>query len=103
MAKPKFDTIVQAVRYDDEGKILWVRAFKRQGAIWSDHVLLDRQALLEQLISGKHVVTGERIPYYGATFETSLQLKLVEKNNQEIIIAGETQADKDYLEGIPII
>jgi hypothetical protein len=103
MAKTKYDTVVQAVRYDDDGRVLWVRAFQRLGSIWSDHVLLDRKTLVEQLNSGKKVVIGERIPFYGATFETSSQVKLVKKESQEIIISGDVQADVDCLQGIPII
>ena len=103
MAKPKIDTVVQAVRYDDHGLILWVRAFKRLGSIWSDYILMDREALVEQLNSGKRVVAGERIPFYGATFETSSQIKLVKKHDQEIIISGDVLAENDCLQGIPII
>jgi hypothetical protein len=103
MAKAKYDTVIQAVRYDEDGRILWVRAFKRLGPIWSDRILLDREALVEQLISGKQVVAGERILNYGARFEISSQVKLVKKNSEEIIIAGDNQAEKDSLQGVPLI
>ena len=103
MAKPKYDGVVQAVRYDDMGRVLWVRAFLRRGPAWSDYVILERSELIEQLNSGKRIVIGQRVPYLGGTFETSSSVKLVEQNGQEFIFAGDSQADRDYLEGIPII
>lgn len=103
MAKPKFDGVVQAVRYDDRGQVLWVRAFLRRGPAWSDYVILERSELIEQLNSGKRIVIGQRVPYLGGTFETSSSVELVEKNGQEFIFSGDTQADRDCLQGVPII
>lgn len=103
MAKPKYDGVVQAVRYDDQGQVLWVRAFLRRGQIWSDHIMLDRNELIEQIKSGKQIVVGERIPLLGATFETTVPIKVVKTNNHEVLISGDTQANSDSLEGVPLI
>lgn len=103
MAKPKYDGVVQAVRYDDQGQVLWVRAFLRRGQIWSDHIMLERDALIEQIKSGKQIVVGKRIPYLGATFETTEPIKLVKTNSHEVIVSGDTQAKSDLLEGVPLI
>lgn len=103
MAKPQYDGVVQAVRYDDEGQVLWVRAFLRRGPIWSDHIQLDRNDLIEKINSGMKIMTGERLPYYGITFETSMPVKVVKANNHEILIAGDVQGDTDCLEGVPLI
>jgi len=103
MAKPKFDGVVQAVRYDDQGQVLWVRAFLRRGPIWSDHIQLDRNDLIAILKSGMQIMTGERISYYGSTFETFKPVKVVKVNSHEILIAGDVRADTDCLEGVPLI
>lgn len=103
MAKPKYDGVVQAVRYDDQGQVLWVRAFLRRGQIWSDHIMLERNELIEQIKSGKQIVVGERIPLLGATFETTVPIKVVKTNSHEVLISGDTQANSDSLEGVPLI
>jgi hypothetical protein len=103
MAKPKFDGVVQAVRYDDDGHILWVRAFLRRGPIWSDHVMLERGELIAELKSGRRIVAGERIPFYGSTFETTAPIELIERNSHEVIISGDVQTETDCLEGVPLI
>ena len=103
MAKPKYDGVVQAVRYDDQGQVLWVRAFLRRGHIWSDHIMLKRNALIEQIKSGKRIVVGDRIPLLGATFETTVPVQVVKVNSHEILISGDTQAKSDSLEGVPLI
>lgn len=103
MAKPKFDGVVQAVRYDDEGKVLWVRAFLRRGPIWSDHIQLNRSELIEKINSGMKLMTGERLPYYGGTFETFKPVKVVQLNSHELLVAGDVQGESDFLEGVPLI
>lgn len=103
MAKPKFDGVVQAVHYDDDGQVLWVRAFLRRGPAWSDYVLLDREELIRQLNSGKRIVIGKRVPFLGGTFETSSPVELVEHNGHKFLVSGDAQADRDYLQGVPII
>jgi hypothetical protein len=103
MAKPKYDGVVQAVRYDDKGNVLWVRAFLRRGPIWSDHIQLDRNDLIDKINSGMTIMTGERLPYYGSTFETSTPVKVVKINSHEILIAGDVQGESDCLEGVPLI
>jgi len=58
MARTKYDGIVQAVRYGEDGQILWVAAFLRRGPTWSDSLLIDRKALVDKLKSGKQFVIG---------------------------------------------
>ena len=103
MAKPKFDGVIQAVRYDDQGQILWVRGFLRRGPIWSDHVQLDRQELLDKINAGLLLMTGERILYFGSTFETTNPVKIVKVDQKEILVAGDEGAKTDSLEGVPLI
>ena len=103
MAKPKYDGVVQAVRYDDEGQVVWVRAFLRRGPAWSDYILLDRGELIEQLNAGKRIVIGQRVPFLGGTFETTSAVELVEQDGKEFLSAGDTQIDRDCLQGVPLI
>ena len=103
MARTKYDGIVQAVRYDEDGQILWVRAFLRRGPTWSDSVLMDRQALVDKLKSGKQFVIGKRVELMASTFETSFPIRLITENGQEILVAGESSGEKDCLEGAPLV
>ena len=103
MARTKYDGIVQAVRYDEDGQILWVRAFLRRGPTWSDSVLMERQALVDKLKSGKQFVIGKRVELMASTFETSFPIRLITENGQEILVAGESSGEKDCLEGAPLV
>jgi hypothetical protein len=103
MAKPKYDGVIEAVHYDDQGQVSWVRGFLRRGPIWSDYVRLDRQELIDKINSGMRLMTGERIHYYGGTFETSDQLKVIKVNQHEILVAGDNGAKSDDLRGVPLI
>lgn len=103
MAKIDYDGVVQAVRYDDQGQVLWVRAFLRRGPVWSDHILLTRDDLVEKINSGLRFFTGERIPYCGGTFNTAYAINLIKVNSHDVLVAGVIQADTDCLEGVPLI
>lgn len=103
MAKPRYDGVVQAVRYDDQGQVLWVRAFLRRGQVWSDQMVLKRSALIEQIKSGKRIVVGQRTRFSGATFETTDPVTVVNVNSHEILITGDTKAKTDSLPDVPLI
>ena len=103
MAKVDYDGVVQAVHYDDQGQIMWVRAFLRRGAIWSDYIQIERADLVDKINSGLRFRTGERLPYLGGTFETKFPVELVKVNNHEVLVAGDGQAKNDSLEGVPLI
>jgi hypothetical protein len=103
MAKAKFDGIVEAVRYNPDGKVKWVRAYLRRGQTFSDIVLLDRQMLAEQLKSGKRIMAGKRIPLQASTFEVTKPLRLIQQDTQEVLVTGDMTANKDCLEGVPVI
>ncbi len=103
MAKPKFDGVVEAVHYKPDGRVAWVRAYLRRGPTYSDWLLLDRQALIERLKSGKRFVVGRRVLLKASTFEVTKPLQVLQKNGQEILVVGEVQADQDCLEGVPVL
>jgi hypothetical protein len=103
MAKPKFDGIVEAVRYNPDGKVKWVRAYLRRGQTFSDIVLLDRQALADQLKSGKRIMAGRRIPLQASTFEVTKPLRLIQQDQRDVLVTGELTSSQDCLEGVPVI
>ena len=103
MAQIKYDGIIQTVRYNDEGRIEWVRAFLRRGPTWSDYIILDRDTLISQIKSGKRFAAGKRIPQLGTTFEISAPVRLYQTDGQDVLVTGDIQANQDHLEGVPLI
>jgi hypothetical protein len=103
MAKPKIDGVIEAVRYNPDGQIKWVRAYLRRGPTYSDHILLDRQALIEQLKSGKQFMAGARVEQMASTFQLGKSIRLQQNNGQEVLVTSETQSNQDRLDGVPIL
>jgi hypothetical protein len=103
MAKIKYDGVVEAARYGPDGNILWVRAYLRRGATFSDHQMLDRLTLIESLKSGKKFMTGKRIPLLAGTFKVEQPVRLLEKNGKQVLVTGDLSADQDRLESVPVI
>jgi hypothetical protein len=101
MAGIKFDGVIEAVRYTPEGAIGLVRAYERRGATFSDHVLLDRNTLVERLKKGKKFAIGRRTKQLASTFETSKKVRLAGGKGHEVITTSE-KAERDLLEEVPI-
>jgi hypothetical protein len=97
MAKEKIDGVVEAVHYTPEGQVDWVRVYERRGPTFSDRVLLDRSSLIKRLKDRKRFVIGQRKTLWASTFETTSALQLVRKSGREIIVSGESTADRDSL------
>jgi hypothetical protein len=95
----KFDGVIEAVRYKS-GKIDVVRAYERRGATFSDHVLLSRKTLMERIQQGKRFVIGQRQEFMASTFEVSKPVKLVGRDDKQIITTRD-QSERDELEGVP--
>lgn len=103
MAKNKYDGVVEAVHFQPDGQIDWVRAYERRGPIFSDRVILNRDAFITRLKAGKKFLVGKRIPQLAGTFEVTDPVKLVSAGGREVLRVGDGQADKDSLEGVPVI
>jgi hypothetical protein len=103
MAEIKYDGIIQTVRYDNEGRIEWVRAFLRRGPTWSDYIILDRETMISQIKSGKRFAAGKRTPQMGTTFEITDPVRLYQADGQDVLVTGDIQANQDCLEGVPLI
>jgi hypothetical protein len=94
---------VEAVRYNPDGEIEWVRLFERHGATFSDSKIVDRKTLVERIKAGKRIVAGRRVPYLAGTFEVGASLRLLKSGEREILITDQAQASHDRLEGVPLI
>jgi hypothetical protein len=103
MSKKKVDGVVLAVHYNPDGQVAWARVYMRRGPTFSDRLMLNRQALIANLQSGKRYFIGERVPQMASTFKLMDPLHVVEKNGKQFLVTGPQDADRDRLEGIPVI
>lgn len=102
MAKQKYDGVIEAIHVDADGQLVTARIYECRGVINSDHILVEREALIKHLKDGQTILTGKRIPYMGANFETGEKLHVVTRQGKDFIIVGEGQADQDKLTGLPL-
>ncbi len=103
MAKKKVDGIIEAVHYGPEGDLRWARAYLRRGPTYTDRVMLDRQALIDQLKSGKALFTGKRIELQASTFEIDQPLRVIQTDGRDVLISGDISAIQDHLDRVPVI
>ena len=98
MANMKFDGLIEAVRYDSDGKIELVRAYERRGATFSDVILINRANLVTRLKNGQKFVTGSRKEFLGSTFNAGKSVKL----SGDVITTG-NNVTQDQLDEVPSI
>ncbi len=103
MGKIKYDGVVEAAHFRPDGQLDWVRVYERRGAVFSDRVLLYRDAFIRQLKAGKRYMVGERILNLGGMFTVTEPVHLFSQDGKQVIVVGEGQANKDELNGVPII
>ena len=103
MARSKYDGIVQAVHYNPQGQVDWVRVFLRRGPTWSDVILLNRQSLIDQISAGKKFMAGDRIPLLAGTFKVTKPIKILSKDQGKFLITGDLVSEKDCLDGVPLV
>jgi hypothetical protein len=103
MAKIKYDGVVEAVHYKPNGEVSWVRAYQRRGPTFSDHVLVKRDDLIQQIKSGKYYMVGQRVPLKASTFDINLPVKVIQSGGKDILVVGQNKSDVDQLDGVPII
>jgi hypothetical protein len=106
MTRPKYDGVIEAVRYSPDGKLMLARAYERRGPAFSDRVLLDREELLQRLDSGEKFVTGQRVPYMGGKFEVSAKVRLVRGNDDAVWLIDDKAdphgTERDLLKSAPL-
>jgi hypothetical protein len=98
----RFDVVIEAVRYNEDGSLKTARIYERRGPTWSDRLLISRQELLERLKKGQKVVIGSRKPYLASTFEVFGNVRLVNHNGREVLISGDGESQRDNLPQAPL-
>ena len=101
MARVKYDGVIEAVRYSPTGQIALVRAYERRWLVFSDCILLDRQALLDRLSQGKKYVTGQRKKLVANVFDTGKALHLP-AGPDPVITTKDQAGSQDFLANVPI-
>ena len=102
MAGKKYDGVIEAVRYAPDGRISTVRVYERHGPVFTDRLLLSREALVDRLKSGKVFVAGRRKPYLASTFDVFNRVRLLQNDGQEIVASENETADHDQLKDVPL-
>jgi hypothetical protein len=103
MSKINYDGVLETAHFKPDGQLDWVRVYVRRGAIFSDRILINRQAFIEQLKAGKRYRVGERILNMGGKFNVTQPVHLLQQDGNPVIVVGDARAAKDELTGVPII
>lgn len=103
MADKKFDGVIEAVHYQHDGQVDWVRAYLRRGAAWSDRMIISREDLIKKIKSGKRLMIGERVEFMAGTFTVSSPVQVLGQAGQEVLATVSTNSNHDCLEGVPVL
>lgn len=104
MAQKKFDIIIEAVRYSQDGSIQFARGYQRRGDTYSDIRLFSRDELIQALKNGKKIAAGKRQPFLATTFEIHDTISLSKGNDHPILLTGsQAKGSQDHLKGVPIL
>jgi hypothetical protein len=103
MAKINYDGVLEAAHFKPDGQLDMVRVYERRGAVFSDRVVLSREAFIRQLKAGKRYMVGERMLNLGSKFSITQPVHLILQDGRQMIIVGDGQIKTDELVGVPII
>jgi hypothetical protein len=103
MADQKYDGVVEAVHYAPDGQVDWVRTYLRRGPTWSDHIIMRRQDLINEIKAGRKMMLGRRVQYMAGTFEVSKSVKVGGADGQEYLFTSYSSNNRDHMEGVPVI
>ncbi len=103
MAAPRFDGVLEAVHYAPDGKVGWVRVYERRGPAFSDRIIIDRRTFIERIQAGRRYMVGERIPLMASSFKTSVPVQYRANGSDGVLVAGDGQAERDSLKGVPVV
>ena len=95
-AAKRLDIVVVAARYDPQGKLTVAQGFERRGQVWSDLILVDRDTLIRNLRSRRHVAVAAPTPVPG-DFEIVARVRLERRNEEETLTSNSAHADQDHL------
>ena len=98
----KADLVIVAARIDaSSGRLTQAQAYERRGAVWSDVLLLDREALLARLSSRRKVYSGAPNAEVPGDFIVRGEIRLQGADGRAWLALGTTRVDRDDL-GIPV-
>jgi hypothetical protein len=103
MAVPKYDGVLEAVHFAPNGKVDWVRVYERRGPAFSDRIVVRRKALIERIQAGRRYMVGERIPLMASSFDVSIPVRYIDNADGGALVTGDGQADRDTLQGVPVV
>lgn len=102
--KPEYDGVVDAVHYNPDGSVKWLRAYERRGPTFSDLILIPRDEMIARLKDGKVFVTGQRVAQLASTFEAYKRIRVVDGSSGEVLVSGEQGSpDQDLFPDVPVI
>jgi len=102
MTSPKYEIVVEAVRYLTDGQVDEVRVYERRGPAFSDRMLLKRNDLVQRMKAGQRVVAGERVKFMAGTFKAKMPVRLLKSPGGEVLVTTQRSSDRDDLQGIPL-
>lgn len=102
MAK-KYDAVIEAVHYTEDGRIGWVRVYEKMGLVFSDRLIWNRDRLVRRMKNGANIFAGKRITLMGNSFDLGEPLVLVERDGSSFVVIGNAPTEKDDLGSVPRI
>lgn len=103
MENVKSDYVIEAVHYQSDGWIDYVRLYERRGSSYSDCVLRKREKLVQILKSRKVVHTGRRISGLASTFQLDSQVKLDKSAKAMVLYNSDEIPHIDQLDHVPVL
>lgn len=101
--KVDYDGVLETAHFKADGQLDWVRVYVRMGSVFSDRIILSRDAFIEQLKHGRRYKVGERIFNLGGKFNVTQPVHLQQQDGRDVIVVGEGNPGQDELTGVPII
>lgn len=95
----KIKGVIDAVHYLTNGKIGFVRLYERRGAVWSDHLIVNRDDLVASIRTGNKYATGKRKNYLGSSLVIDSEIMI----NHDWISTEDNISACDQLLGVPMI
>jgi hypothetical protein len=98
----KVDVVIVAARYDmASGRLAQAQAYERRGAVWTDVLLLDREALMARLRARRKVYAGAPKAEVPGDFTVRGEIHLQGTNGRAWLALGNTRVERDEL-GVPV-
>lgn len=103
MTDEKSDFVIEAVHYQPDGWIGFVRLYERRGSSFSDIVLCDREKVMRLLKSHKVIHTGARLSGLASTFRLDSRVKMEESGNRMVLYNTDEIPTIDRFTNVPVL